>query len=106
GVIPFEAATYMIAPVGPGAATKAGRWLTEATEMVATMTAMAARLPAIPVPGGGARTRCPPAARHGPPGQSARRGYRRSAPLAPHRPATRAPGPPASRTRPWSAVPG
>ena len=47
GVIPFEAATYMIAPMGLRVATKAGRWLTEVTEMAATMTAMAARLPAI-----------------------------------------------------------
>src|SRR6516165_4813970 len=47
GVIPLEAATYMIAPVSLGAATIAGWWLSEATEMVATMTARAARLPAI-----------------------------------------------------------
>src|SRR6266702_8812702 len=38
----------MTAPMGLGAATKAGRWLKETTDMVATMTAMAARLPAIP----------------------------------------------------------
>jgi hypothetical protein len=45
GITPLGATTYMTAPAGLEGARATGRWLSAATHMV---TAMTARLPAIP----------------------------------------------------------